>query len=81
MANSTKSEATESAPEPERTELYAYYTGPSDVRVLTGAELSKLGVTHKEDLRWSKDNGKAVELSKTNVEALVKALPNEFIEV
>lgn len=81
MATSTKSEVTESAPEPERTELYAFYIGGSDVRVLTSAELSNIGVTHKEDLRWDKSNGNAVSLSKTNVEALVKALPREFIVV
>ena len=81
MATSTKSEVTESAPEPERTELYAFYIGSSDARILTSEELSKLGVTHKEDLRWDKSNGKAVQLSKTNVAALVKALPREFIEV
>lgn len=81
MATSTKSEVTESAPEPERTELYAFYIGSADVRILTSEELSSLGVTHKDDIRWSKENGNAVQLSKTNVEALVKALPLEFIVV
>lgn len=81
MANSTKSEAAEATPEPERNGLYAFYAGPADVRILTSEELSSLGVTHKDDIRWSSENGKAVKLSKTNVEALVKALPLEFLEV
>lgn len=81
MANSTKAEVTEPVSEPERTELYAFYTGDSDARVLTSEELSKLGVTHKEDIRWDASNGRAVKMSKTNVEALVKALPREFIVV
>lgn len=81
MANSTKPEVTESAPTPERAELYAFYTGDSDARVLTSEELSSLGVTHKEDIRWDASNGRAVQMSKTNVEALVKALPREFIVV
>lgn len=77
MANKPE-EAAETTHESASAEPRAIYIGDSDVRILTSAELSALGVTHKEDLRWDKANGKSVVLSKTNLEALVKSLPREF---
>lgn len=59
-------------------EVGVAYLGDSDVRVLTGEELSGIGVTHKDGLRWDAANGKVASVSKTNADALVKAAPREF---
>lgn len=81
MAKSDEVVTTETAeaPKSDRTEYSAVYIGSADVRVLTSEELSALGVTHKDPLRWDARNNKTVQLSKTNSEALAKASPTEFV--
>lgn len=79
MAKADEVSTTEQAPQQEtRTEIRVGYTGPADVRILTSEELDGLGVTHKDPIRWDRENDKSFVLSKTNSEALVKALPTEF---